>query len=173
MDSLCRVRNKIMYELLWRTNYELTSVLFWCLFPSLLRNSGNKHQNNTLVSAKTVRHASTYIILYILGTGNDGVLTSLDCCSSVLGSWLVNRTSSLSEVLSSMQVMNISIHANTDLSKSFNFSLGNMSSVSDYLCFFNCTKYVQNSWNFIIHPVVYPIPLSHRHIRSHQFIELC
>ena len=28
-----------------------TRVLFWCLFPSLLRNSGNKHQNNPLVSA--------------------------------------------------------------------------------------------------------------------------
>ena len=30
---------------------------------SLSRNSGNKHQNNTLVSAETVRHSSTYIIL--------------------------------------------------------------------------------------------------------------
>ena len=40
-------------------------VLFWYLFPSLLRNSGNKHQNNPLVSAKTIRHSSTYIILYI------------------------------------------------------------------------------------------------------------
>ena len=38
----------------------LTRVLFWCLFPSLLRNWGNKHQNNTLVSAETVRHSSTY-----------------------------------------------------------------------------------------------------------------
>ena len=44
MDSLCRVRNKIMYVLLWRTVYGLTPVLFWCLFPSLLCNSGNKHE---------------------------------------------------------------------------------------------------------------------------------
>ena len=51
MDSLCLVRNKIMYVLLWRTVYALTRVLFWCLFPSLLRNSGKKHQNNTLVDA--------------------------------------------------------------------------------------------------------------------------
>ena len=51
MDSLCRVRNKIMYVLLWRTVYALTRVLFCCLFPSLLRNSGNKHQNDHLVSA--------------------------------------------------------------------------------------------------------------------------
>ena len=65
MHSLCRVRNKILHVLSWRTVSSLTRVLFWCLFPSLLRNSGNKHQNNTLVSAETVRHSSTYIILYI------------------------------------------------------------------------------------------------------------
>ena len=50
-DSLCRIRNKIMYVLLWQTVYVLTGVLFWCLFHSLLRDSGNKHQNNPLVSA--------------------------------------------------------------------------------------------------------------------------
>ena len=37
-----------MYVLSWRTVYKLTRVLFWCLFPSLLRSSGNKHQNNPL-----------------------------------------------------------------------------------------------------------------------------
>ena len=51
MGSLCRVRNELMYVLSWQTVYALTRVLFWCLFPSLLRNSGNKHQNNPLVSA--------------------------------------------------------------------------------------------------------------------------
>ena len=66
MDSLCCVRNKMMYVLLWQwTVYALTRVLFWCLFPLLLRNSGNQHKNNPLVSAETVRHSSTYIILYI------------------------------------------------------------------------------------------------------------
>ena len=54
-----------MYVLSWRTVSALTRVLFWYLFPSLLRNSGNKHQNNPLVSAETVRHSSTYIILYV------------------------------------------------------------------------------------------------------------
>ena len=39
--------------------------LFWYWSPSLLHNSGNEHQNNPLVSAETVRHSSTYIILYI------------------------------------------------------------------------------------------------------------
>ena len=53
-----------MYVLSWRTVSALTRVLFWYLFPLLLRNSGNKHQNNPLVSAETVRHSSTYIILY-------------------------------------------------------------------------------------------------------------
>ena len=64
MEPLCRVRNKIMYVLSRWTVSALTRVLIWCLFPSLLRNSGNKHQNNPLVSAETVRHSSTYIILY-------------------------------------------------------------------------------------------------------------
>ena len=65
MDSLCRVRNRIMYVLSWRTVSVLTRLLSLCLFPSLLRNSGNKHKNNPLVSAETVRHSSTYIILYL------------------------------------------------------------------------------------------------------------
>ena len=54
-----------MYVLSWRTVSALTRVSFWYLFPSLLRNSGNNHQNNPLVSAETVRHSSTYIILYL------------------------------------------------------------------------------------------------------------
>ena len=65
MDSLCRLRNKIMYVLSWRT-LKLTRVLFWYLFPSLLRNLGNKHQYIPLVSAETVLNLSTYIILYFI-----------------------------------------------------------------------------------------------------------
>ena len=60
MDSLCRVRNKIMYVLSWLTVSAPTRVLFLYLFPSLPRNSGNKHKNNPLASAETVRHLSTY-----------------------------------------------------------------------------------------------------------------
>ena len=55
-----------MYVLLWRTVSALTRVLFWYLSPSLLRNSGNKHQNNYLVGAETIRHSSAYIIVYLL-----------------------------------------------------------------------------------------------------------
>ena len=43
----------------------LTRRLFWCLFPELRSNKGNKHQNNTQVSAETVCHKSTYIILFL------------------------------------------------------------------------------------------------------------
>ena len=46
-----------MYVLSWRTISALTRVLFLFLF---------KHQNNPLVSAETVRHSSTYIIIYLL-----------------------------------------------------------------------------------------------------------
>ena len=60
MDSFSGVRNKMMYVLLLRTVSVLTRVLFWCLFPELR----NIHQNNSFMSAETVRHSSTYIILY-------------------------------------------------------------------------------------------------------------
>ena len=57
-----------MYVLSWRTVSALTQVLFLCLFPSLFHNLGNKHKNNSLVTAETVRHSSTYIILNVLNT---------------------------------------------------------------------------------------------------------
>ena len=66
IDSLCRVRDKIMYVLSWWTLYALTRVLFWCLFPSVLRNSGNEKQHNPRVSTETVRHSSRYILLFFL-----------------------------------------------------------------------------------------------------------
>ena len=54
-----------MYVLEWRTVSALTRELFWCLFPELRSNEGNKHQNNTWVSAETVHHKSTYINLFL------------------------------------------------------------------------------------------------------------
>ena len=54
-----------MYVLEWRIVSALTRGLFWCLFPELRSNEGNKYQNNPLVSAETVRHESTYIILFL------------------------------------------------------------------------------------------------------------
>ena len=49
----------------WWTVSALTRGLFWCLFPELRSNEGNKHQNNAQVSTETVRHESTYIILFL------------------------------------------------------------------------------------------------------------
>ena len=66
MESLCHVSNKkCMYS---RDELFLRSIecYFWCLFPSLLHNSGNKQKNKPLVSAETVRHSSTFIIHYIV-----------------------------------------------------------------------------------------------------------
>ena len=54
-----------MYVISWRAVSALTRVLTWYLFPSLLCNSENKHQNNPLVSAETICHSSTYIIIYL------------------------------------------------------------------------------------------------------------
>ena len=42
-------------------------VLFWCLFPELRSNDGNKQEHNTQVGTETVRHESTYIILFLTG----------------------------------------------------------------------------------------------------------
>ena len=56
-----------MYVLSWRTVSALTRVLFWYLFI--------KHQNNPLVSAETIRHSSTYIILYIFDVWDSQVDT--------------------------------------------------------------------------------------------------
>ena len=55
-----------MYVLSWRTVSVLTRGLFRCLFPELQSNSGNKPKNNPMMSAETVRHSSTYIILYVM-----------------------------------------------------------------------------------------------------------
>ena len=54
-----------MYVLEWRTVSALTRGLFLCLFPELRSKEGNKHKNNTRVGAETVRHESTYIILFL------------------------------------------------------------------------------------------------------------
>ena len=55
----------VWFVLSWRTVYALNRVLFWCLIPSLLGNSGNKHQNYPLVSAWTVRHSCAPITLHL------------------------------------------------------------------------------------------------------------
>ena len=77
---------RIMYVLSWRTVSAPTRGLFWYLFPKLQSNKGNKHQNNTLVSAETVHHESTYNVLFLTwhtesinDDKNDDLYTSSPC----------------------------------------------------------------------------------------------
>ena len=70
----------------WGTVSALMRGLFWCLFPELRGNEGNKYQNNTPVSAETVRHESTYINLFLTrynesinDAKNDDLYTSSQC----------------------------------------------------------------------------------------------
>ena len=58
---------RIIYVHVWQTVSALTRGLFWCLFPKLRSNKGNKHQNNTWVSTETVRHERSYITLFLTG----------------------------------------------------------------------------------------------------------
>ena len=53
--------NKEWCKLEWRNSCPLMRELFLCLFPGL----GNKYENNTGVSAQTVRHECAYIILFL------------------------------------------------------------------------------------------------------------
>ena len=75
-----------MYVLEWRTVSALTRGLFLCLFPVLRSDEGDKHKNNTRVSAATVRHESTKIILFLTrhkesinDDENDDLYTSSPC----------------------------------------------------------------------------------------------
>ena len=56
---------RIMYVLEWRTVSAFTRGLFLCLFSELRSNEGNKHKNNSRVSAETICHENAYIILFL------------------------------------------------------------------------------------------------------------
>ena len=58
--------HRIMYVLGWLTVYTLKRGLFWCLFHSLLRNSGNKHRNNTRVGVHKQFVARVHTLFYFL-----------------------------------------------------------------------------------------------------------
>ena len=55
----------IIYVFDWPTVSALTRRLFWSLFPELWSNKGIEYQNNTRVTTETVRHESTYIMLFL------------------------------------------------------------------------------------------------------------
>ena len=54
-----------MYVLEWRSVSAPTRGFLLGLFSELQSNDGNKHQNNTPVSAETVHHKSTYVTLFL------------------------------------------------------------------------------------------------------------
>ena len=90
-----------MYLFEWWTVSVLTRELFLYLFPELRSNQGNKHKNNTRVSAETVRHESSYIILFLTQHNesiNDDLHTSFPCFTLTL--FLLLMTSqSIADVL--------------------------------------------------------------------------
>ena len=55
---------RIRYVHKWQTVYVLTRGLFWCLFPKMPSNEGNKHQNNTQWRHKHVMRV--HMLFYFL-----------------------------------------------------------------------------------------------------------
>ena len=64
MDSLCRVRNKMMYVLLWRTVSGSLECYFGVYYPRCF-TTREINAKITLSWALKTRHSSTYIILYV------------------------------------------------------------------------------------------------------------
>ena len=64
MDSLFRVRNKLIYVLTCLTVYVLTRVLFWSLFPSLLRNTKNTKITFSWAQEQFVTRVHTLFSMY-------------------------------------------------------------------------------------------------------------
>ena len=98
---------RIMYALESQTVSVLTRGLFSCLFPELLRNSGNIYQNNTRVSAETVHHESTYINLSLarhnksINDNKNNYLFTLSPCLSHLVFVLLMTSQSIADDVTS------------------------------------------------------------------------
>ena len=97
-----------------------TRGLFWCLFPELRSNEGNKHQNNTRVSTEIVRHESTYIILFltrhnesIIDDKNDDFYTSSPCLTRSVFDLLITSQSIADDVTMARQLWRD--HVNNDI----------------------------------------------------------
>ena len=100
---------RMMYVLEWRTVYALTKWLFWCLFPELRSNEGNKHQNNTRVSTQTVHYKSTYHILFL--TWYDGSMNDNK------NNYLHTSSLSLTRLVYVLLMMSKSIAANVKMTR--------------------------------------------------------
>ena len=92
-----------MYVLEWRTVSALTRGLFWCSFPELWSNKGNKHQNNTRVSTEYIHYESTYIILFVtrhnesINDDKNDNLYTLSTCPTLLGFVLLMMSQSIAD----------------------------------------------------------------------------
>ena len=109
-----------MYVLEWRTVSALMRGLFGCLFPELRSNEGNKYQNNTRVGAETVRHESTYIILFltrhngsIIDDKNNDLYTSFPCLTRKVLILLMTSQSIVDDVTMTRQLWRD--HVNNDI----------------------------------------------------------
>ena len=118
--SICCLIMSCLYELEWRTVSALTRGLFWCLFPELWSNEGNKYQNNTWVSTETVRHESTYIILFLTRHNesvndykNDELYTSSPCLTRSVFVLLMTSQSIADDVTMTRQLW--CDHVNSDM----------------------------------------------------------
>ena len=94
--------------------------LFWWLFPELRSNEGNKYQNNTRVSAETVRHESTYIILFLTRHNesindykNEELYTSSPCLIRSVFVLLMTSQSTADDVTMTTQLWRD--HVNSDI----------------------------------------------------------
>ena len=120
-----------MYVLQWRTVSALTRGLFWCLFPELRSNEGNKHHNNIRVSAETVRHESTYIILFqtrhnesINDDKTNDLYTSSPCLTRSMFGLLMTSQSIADDVTIARQLWRG--HVNSDISLDIDFIHGDI-----------------------------------------------
>ena len=99
----------------------------WCIYSSdeLFQRSregcfGDKNQNNTQVSAETVRHESTYIVLFLTGhkepindDNNDGLYNSSPCLTRSVFVLLMTSQSIADDVTMTTQLCRG--HVNSDI----------------------------------------------------------
>ena len=109
-----------MYVLEWRIVSVLTRGLFWCLFPELQSNEGNKYHNTPQVSVETVRHESTYIILFLTGHNEsinedkkDNLYTSSPCLTRLVFVLLMMSQSIADDITMTRQLW--CDHVNSDI----------------------------------------------------------
>ena len=93
---------------------------FCVLFPELRSNKGNKHKNNPLVSAETIRHSSTFIILFLTWHNesinddkNNGLYTSSTCLTCLVFILLMTSQSISDDVTITKQLW--FDHVNSDI----------------------------------------------------------